>query len=657
MGDSIIDKLLLAIPDARIEIIQKLYKKNRDYFAVEHPGIDHILQNLQNNPYQIHLTEDFLEIVSVQDSESYGGAVALDVFARSLGDWSHNAWIEFLDPKLQKFSEDSWHVDTVRHFNQTLNEAFPGVTRMAEEGRVSLPVSDTGRCFSNSVIFTGVFAGLHIAHFLSRTDISNVAFIEPDAYRFEVSLYFLDYASIAALTNGLLLHVGEGLPDEFLDVAIHKAFVSSNVWLRVLPGYASERIEPIVTKIRLKWLSISDAWVSGERELQAIRNGLYNLEKQRLLLGNRPQLSRYSRIAVIGAGPSLTDDLDWLKKNQKKLILFAAHSSVRLLKENGIVPDFQFALDIDWTDEMDKQLQLDTEIPFVVNYQTAPDRIARFKNVYLVAGETIAPAANVSRIVPYMYPTTGNMVFAFAHYCRPAEIFLLGLDLAFRSTDRLHVKGSHYDDKSRSVEKQVTERIEVKANFEEKEPVLTKGYYDLARTCIENALSSSSCGTVVYNMSDGAFIQGSVPRHSDTVELPVYLMKKTDVDALRRVFEKSEQGKNWNFYDVPGDVLLQTLKKRTREVLFLERFSHKEFTVMVDNCQFLVNKACRDISKDDGRMIPYLRVVRDMLLSWYRFMLFAHSPDEIKAVYEIGCKTLVDCVDHFEWNDYSKQSG
>ena len=388
----------------------------------------------------------------------------------------------------------------------------------------------------------------------------------------------------------------------------------------------------------------------GDRELQALRNGVCNLDNKRLLLAKRPCLSSRSRIAVIGAGPSLSDDLNWLKLNKNKLIIFAAHSAVRLLQENGISPDFQFALDIDWPDVIADNLQLDTNIPFIVNYQIAPQRIVEFKHILLVAGELISAPAQLHEIVPYMYPTTGNMAFAFAYYCHPAEIYLIGLDFAFRSAEKLHANGSHYDGATDSTEKKVTEKTPVMANFKENKPVFTRGYYDQSRCAIENALAAPTQDVHVYNLSDGALIRGASPKHSSEVKLSVNLMRKTDIVAITSAFEKATNGKHWTPYEITGNVLLEKFKDRLEEVVLLEGLSHKKFATMVDQCQFLVNETCKSCAQDT-RMIPYLRVVKDMLVTWYRFMIFAHSVDEMKLIYETGRKALLNSVNEFEWID------
>jgi hypothetical protein len=54
------------------------------------------------------------------------------------------------------------------------------------------------------------------------------------------------------------------------------------------------------------------------QELQALKSGYHNLKQKHSLLVKRPKLSQHSKIAVIGAGPSLSEDLGWFKKKVEK---------------------------------------------------------------------------------------------------------------------------------------------------------------------------------------------------------------------------------------------------------------------------------------------------------------------------------------------------
>lgn len=54
---------------------------------------------------------------------------------------------------------------------------------------------------------------------------------------------------------------------------------------------------------------------------------------------------------VLGAGPSLKDNIEKIKENRDKFIIFAVHKTLKTLKNNGITPDFCVIIDAKWVKE------------------------------------------------------------------------------------------------------------------------------------------------------------------------------------------------------------------------------------------------------------------------------------------------------------------
>jgi hypothetical protein len=647
MNSSIIELLENDSPENRVHIIQNLYTKNRRYLAEKHPVIEKAIKELGESPYQLQLTHDFIEIINVKDRTNCYPQIPLNTFARALGDWTHNGWIELLDPKPRNYALKTWHRSTHLKYIDELRQILPVFADRIKQGSINLPTISEDQRFANCSIFVGIFHGLHIAHYLARTEINHIAFIEPDPYRFEVSCYFLDYAALDDKKKGLLIHVGKNTPDSLIDSIFRKAFVTGRVWTRVLPGYASESLEPIIQKLRLKWLTLNDTWVPADRELNALKNGALNLENDHHLLVKRPKLSRVARIAVIGAGPSLSNDISWLEQNQENLIIFASHTSVRVLQDNDITPDFQFSLDLDWDQSVKEKLHLDPEIPFIVPFQINPKVASDFKHVYMVAGETIATPVKLLYYLPFMYPTTGNMVFALALFCQPQEIYLLGMDLGFHSAEHIHVTGSHFDHESSNLELvKGREQIPVSPNFKNRN-IISRPYFCQARHVIEKALFNTH--VKVFNLSDGAYIQGTTPKSSSRVSLPRYLVKKTDITAIISSFQLSYDGIHWNSYTKSGNASLEKFKQLCNESLTLPTFSYKTFSTSIDTCQFFINEALKDGKNHDSRMIPYLRVLRDFLTSWYCFMVLTQTAEEAHVIYKQGFTSLFNLINDFEY--------
>lgn len=647
---SIIEKLRNATPQKRVKIINKLYNKNLGYFAVKHPVISQMLKDVPC-PYELTITDTFLDVIDGRTGEKCHPDIGLDYFAEALGDWTSKGWVDFLSPKLNYVDFDWNHCRLLMKFNKLMLEASPDFIPRVGSHAIHLQKTEDGLRFSNPVAFVGIFHGLHIAHYLSRTHVRTAIFLEPEPHRFEVSCYFLDYAAIDKQFEGLLLHVGDKVPNLFFTTMLRKALISNTVWTRVLGGYASEHIEPVIRHLRMSWASINDEWLPADREINGFKYGIENLETGRPLLVSPITLSPESRIVVVGAGPSLNDDLDWLRKNRDGFLVFAVHSALIPLRKHGITPDFQFSLDLEMTDQQIKDHEFDFSVPLVALYTASPIFLGHFQSVCMVADPSNTTMLHFNNIINYTQPTTGNLALALACYCHPAELYLVGLDLAFRKLGHTHATGGIYELPGMEEKVAGDEQWEVEANFPDAEPVYTRHYFNTARQQAGIAINNLAGTTRVYNLSDGAKIEGTEPRRSRQCTLAPYPEKQSDRKSILNAFAPASEGVHWNRYSIPGKDLLNIYKKTLLEKLHLETFSWPDFSKTIDTALWKTHMACNELSDNDNRMIPYFRIIHDLLLSWYRVMIFTQSNEEAAALHQTGLSQLSEIIDKFEWPD------
>ncbi len=646
----IITRLRSATPQKRIKIIKRLYNKNIGYFAVKHPAISQMLKDVPC-PYEINLTEDFLDIIDSRTGEKCHPDIGLDHFAEALGDWTSKGWVDFLSPKLNYADCDWHHCRLLMKFNKQMLEASPEFFSRVGSQAIHLQKTEDGLRFSNPVAFVGIFHGLHIEHYLSHTHVRTAIFLEPEPHRFEVSCYFLDYEKIAEHFDGLLLHVGGDVPADFITTLYRKALISNAVWTRVLGGYASEHIEPIVRQLRMAWASINDEWFPADREINGFKHGLENLQAGRPLLISPITLSSESKIVVVGAGPSLAEDLGWLKENQENLIIFATHTSLRTLKKHKIRPDFQFSLDLETSEQSTRDIQYDFDIPIVVDYKVNPHFLEPFQSIFMISDSDATSCLIFYHTLKDSYPTTGNLTLALACHSQPTELYLIGLDFGFRKLDQTHVSGSIYDDSNLEIKVKGLEQWEITPNFANADPIYTRPYFNTARQQAEQVIKKITSTTRVYNLSDGAKIEGAVPIHSQQCSIPPYSQKKADLAAIKNSFTPASEGVHWRRHPLSGEVLLETFKSSLRGQLHLKKFSWPEFSKSIDSAIWKANQACDKSNANDNRMIPYCRILQDLLLSWYRVMIFTNSVDEAEALYNIGFKHVTDLINDLEWPD------
>jgi len=641
---NIINRLKEATADQRPQILTDLFEKNLQFFSQKEPLIHRLVEEV-DSPYEIDITADFVDIVDSRSGASVFGDFGAEPMAEALGGWTHQAWEELLSVRLSKHPAWLEHGKTVQSFTTTLMHAFPQFKQRFSQKKVNLSVVEEGKRFSNSVIFSGVFHGLHIAHFLECTELNYAAFYEPDPARFIVSCYFLDYEELDRRFGGLLIHVGDQLTNEFFNSFFVKAYVTGQIWVRVLLGYADEKNGIFLQRLHGFWHSQMEIWAPVDQYFDAVHWTTENIDGGRHVLQQCPQLSDNARIAIVASGPSLANDLIWLKENREKFLVFAAHSAVRPLKAAGIVPDIQFCLDLHMNDLVFESLELDPDVPFLADVRTSPALLQHFNQVLLVAGDAINYSLNFSLLLPHTMPTTGNLCTSFSCFLQPETIYFFGLDMGFKSRSQSHAEGSCYDDFEGLQEKMAGETpLVVDANFSETE-MLTNPYFNDARRWIE-ALLALQPRTQFINCSDGARICGTSAQRSTDLVLADYPEKETDLHRILEAFQPAQEpGRCWQpFNDTMGQVL-HDVRQTVKQALKLEKMERLEFARMIDGILFQIMLDRANSHPQDRRCYPYTDILRDVFVAWYRFTVFAENDDEFDFLYTQGKTAVFDVLE------------
>ena len=649
---TVIEDLQKAKRKRRPDVLHKIHDRNIAFFKKRNRPLGEALEGLGTGGFVLNFTDDFLDIIEQRTNQYTHTPGKLLEYIETVASWHHTGWIDKMEV-LHRMNGEHEHGKTLRKFYFGLLEIMPQIRERMGSGVIQLPKLPDGRRFSGSTVFLGVLSGLHIVQYLNTTEVRDIFIIEPDIHKFALSCWFVDYPALEKRFGRLVLHVGEDMPESPLDLLMGTSPVVAGVWLRMLQIYPSPYFDTIIARTNLRWRSVHEIMVPFDRELRNLGYGAENLRQNRPILSKVPQLSANCRIAVVGSGPSLEKDIPWLKENRDKLILFAVHSSVRVLRQHGIKPDFQVTLDTEVMEDLPK-LQLDPEIPFIVYYKIDPRAIEGFKTVLMVPEKGKANAVKFKNPVTYTHPTSGNMAFAVAHFMRAPVTYLLGLDLGFRDAARSHATGTWHDDDEGSghYDTKWRNQILAQANFAESQgEIFTHAYYNFSRAAMEGALTTATEGTKFYNMSDGVHIKGAEPLRSAGLEaLPAYPEYELDKQAIVASFVEGQEGV-WEPYETSGAVLLEEMGNDILELFNKKEMTWLEFAFRVDSAWNLAfTKHCAR-HPDDYRMEAYGKLITDLMADWFRIMIFTRTQAEFKTGYTSGVELLKNTIGALAWPD------
>ena len=655
MDISMIDLIRASSREDRPAILQEMYKKNIAFFERCNPSLLEVVKK-RHCPYQLNITSEFLTITHEKTGGLAHPQAGLDKFAAMMGDWVHNAWIDLCNFKVPAMDLYPKHGRPLRKIYQQLLTQFPESLFRFSLKQINLKELPDGRRFSPPVVFLGIFHGLHIDYYLSRTEVASILLVEPDPQRFEVSCYFLDYEKISAQTE-VLFSIGPDPQSEAIRFFFSNYSVSRHLWTRVLPAYEHPENPHLIESFRMHQVTMSNVVFPLDYDYAALGQMAENLRAGIPLLTNRPRLSGKSRIAVVASGPSLDNDLEWLAANQDKLLIFAVLSAVKPLLAHGIRPDFQFTMETMIREKgLRHLLVLDPSITAIAS-SNVPQTVVDFFEDLLLLGvsDKVAPV-RYTLPLERVLPSTTNMAFAFACLCQPREIFLLGCDFGYRSIERNHASGTMYDRLRVISEKrknkdylQEMQQVLVNANFPSQASMIhSTPFLTQARIVIEQAIQSACRNISVYNLSDGARVKGARARRSKAIMLRNYPGKVDDINRIKKAFLPAQKGKNWKPYTKDSDLVTEGLKRDVIRGLELEAFSWKAFNQVIDRAVLKAVMANRE-NDSDRRPEVFILFILHLLTAWYKVLLFADRQQMAEEIYRSGLEKIRAVVEDLEW--------
>lgn len=400
--------------------------------------------------------------------------------------------------------------------------------------------------FFPSVVILGVGLGFHIEALLLRRRVLNLYIIEPDPEVFYASLWTMDWSSILGQFDEVAGYNVDFIIGESSDVSATWV-VLWNYLVRQAPlfpvatlfysHYAYQQHAQLIQRARRDMPAFVASWGNYDDEVNQLRQALYNQridhdsqakQAHRFSLPKREneslQFDRDRPICVIGSGPSLDRRIDQLRAMQPFATLISCGSAISVLFAHGIVPDIHCELEADYqltvaTYEAIPDKAYLQSITLVAPLQVSPHVLPFFKQTlfFLRQGGTVGTLwQQWLPTLGYGEPTCTNLGVALALYYGCQRILLWGMDLGFHDVAHHHSKASVYFDENAdpalaAANERVTQQL-FEVPSVEGATVWTRSDYYYAKwrlECAINAYAKKGSGAVVYNISEGATIEGT----------------------------------------------------------------------------------------------------------------------------------------------------
>lgn len=273
--------------------------------------------------------------------------------------------------------------------------------------------------------------------------------------------------------------------------------------------------------------ALSKQWVKNVIDFVNLDRKYYSIQDYKWKFTGKNAL-------ILGAGPSLADNIEKIKSMRDKFVVFAVNKTLKYLEENGIVPDFAVFAD---AKNIERWYNLSDEYTAKLNIITdwkSESFISKLKSksltVYFSDNELFLNkyAKDLDIQLFSAEPTTTLISLMCANYMDFEKIYFCGFDLAFKDnqvysdgqTAQIN-EGQAYISRSK---KQIIEVPSITGNS-----VQTREDYSVFIKTVETIIKTRGLKNL-YNITDfGALIEGM--NYTSFENINIY-GEKPDVDSV-----------------------------------------------------------------------------------------------------------------------------
>lgn len=413
----------------------------------------------------------------------------------------------------------------------------------------------------------GVGLGFHIERLIAATSARIVVLIEPNLEFLWHSLHAIDWQGILRepADGGRIVVILTERDPAVIAERVGAIMLSHNSALLDGTYFFTHYASSILASARDQLRRDIFLTVSGlgyfEDERVMTRNTVAQLSGSVAKIIGRMMPERSEPIFLIGSGPSLDKEIEFIRESRPRVVLMSLGTALRALLAAGIKPDFHIELE---------------------NTQVTAEAVAAATTGFDISGITLVASITVPPSVPKIFgcswlyfrermsptllfgqdletispsgPTVANAGVGAAFRLGFRELYFFGLDMGSKDKSRFHSQGTIYGSGMRAEPGVAQERLPgnfggeaIAISTPNGQPVL-----NWSRHVLESLLARAQDARV-YNCSDGVRIAGAIPRLSRAVTLPEKTIDRkrmiAEMDACLYSMAKQEASRRWAHSD------------------------------------------------------------------------------------------------------------
>ena len=260
-----------------------------------------------------------------------------------------------------------------------------------------------------------------------------------------------------------------------------------------------------------------------------------NLDKKHFAIQDFTQKFSGKSALVLGAGPSLLENIEHIKSMQDKFVIFAGNRALKTLEKYNIVPDFAvfsdsihikktYTLSEEYTSKLNiiMDFKSDTSIAelnsknLIVYFSDNESFLRKYSNDL---GLKLLPSEQ----------TTTIQAFMCANYMDFEKVYFCGFDLAFRDNSTIYADDKTLDITSNTAVIEREEKHLVQVPSINGKQVLTREDYSVFIKTMESIIKTKGLKNIFNITNFGAYIEGMSYTSFDSINI---YGTKPDIDMI-----------------------------------------------------------------------------------------------------------------------------
>ncbi|MEA3352649.1 MAG: 6-hydroxymethylpterin diphosphokinase MptE-like protein [Campylobacterota bacterium] len=445
------------------------------------------------------------------------------------------------------------------------------------------------------VMMYGVGTGQHIDILSSLCDIKRLIIFDEDFSMLKISMHLVDWSVILEKFNqpGYTIDFKVGKKAEPLGYSAinhtyyYRPFYGYNIYSYV--HYITPFFREISHSFKDKQEQIFNGWGFYDDEMLSLAHTVENIKKHIPIYNQRKKLTKGAVAFVVASGPSVDNDIEYIKKYKDDVVIFSAGTGISVLKSHGIKPDYHIEIERTFTTydylvrSFDKEYLKDIKL---ISINAMYPKVFELFDEHLICFRANdAGAAILTDDIPtieHPNPTVANGALSIASDLGFDNIYMFGVDLGYKDKESHHSKSSVYFEKGTTLGNSYQNISgEVESNFSNGK-LISDVTFDWGRTSIENLIITNINNkneVNYYNCSDGSYIKGAIPLRSSEINIK----KTSKMDLLEQIEKKFIKNK-------------ESIKKFDNNLLENLKIQEKVLFKTIENIQDIISKPVSNYS-------------------------------------------------------------